>query len=95
MNEDEGSSTELDKNALLDVPGGKGADIGPTEIEMYTTGQLFHLCEHWRESWTKAPSFSLGKLAQKLDSLAKQEIQLQKAVRAEERQEQTSIQMAA
>ena len=83
---------ELKTDAPLEVPGGKLTDIGAEEILHYTTGQFFHLCEHWRQDWTRAEDFSLGKFVQKIETLLEQETDLKEG---QEAQEATATQMSS
>ena len=93
--EDDSADKTLDKNAALEVPGGKDTDIGSEEIEYYTSGQLFQLCVFWQESWTKAKDFSLDELAQRINRLAEQESELTKKLEVEASREETITQLSA
>ena len=80
--EDEATDPEFDKMAPTEMPAGRTSDLQEEEIVKYEDGQLFSLCDDWRKEWTSKPSFGLGKIAERLDSLTRKKLEMERAARA-------------
>ena len=56
---------------------------------------FFRLCEYWRDSWTKAEDFSLGKLVHRIGKLVEMETELKEQLQMEASREETPTQLSA